>query len=145
MKYKDLSREQKDKLNTSQRERRARQNNETTKKYEKTEKGFLMRLYRNMESRIKGIQKEKFHLYEGKELLSREEFYGWALNNQEFKNLFENYKSNNYDRKLAPSVDRKNSEKGYTIDNMEFITMSENSRRGSMNQWKMKKSLKEQI
>ena len=45
-----------------QRERRKRTGNATIKKYEKSPKGFLMRLYRNMQSRVTGVQKQKFHL-----------------------------------------------------------------------------------
>ncbi len=102
------------------------------KKYEKTENGFLMRLYRNMKSRITGVQKEKFHLYEGKPLLSKEAFYAWAKNDMRFRNLFEFYTQSGYDRKLAPSVDRVDSSKGYVLENMEWVTHSENSRRGSI-------------
>src|SRR5437868_1147795 len=64
----------------TQRRIRAKINNRYTHKYEKTPKGFLMRLYRNMQSRVTGVQKKKYHLYEGKELLPRAEFYDWALN-----------------------------------------------------------------
>jgi hypothetical protein len=33
------------------------------KKYEKTPKGYLMRTYRNMKSRVLGIQHKKAHIY----------------------------------------------------------------------------------
>lgn len=118
--------------NRLQRERRQKSNNAVTKKYEKTVNGFLMRLYRNMKSRIGGVQKQKYHLYEGKELLDRKEFYDWAKSNVTFVRLFEDYEKSGYDRKLAPSVDRINSGKGYEISNMEFVTHSENSRRGGL-------------
>ena len=119
--------------NEKQRQYRISSRNEATKKYEKTHKGFLMRLYRNMQSRIMGIQKAKYHLYQGKELLPREEFYQWAFNNEVFIYLFKLYEANNYDRRLTPSVDRIDSSRGYSIDNMEWVTHSENSRRGSNN------------
>lgn len=110
-----------------------------TNRYEKTKKGFLMRLYRNMKSRVNGTQKMKYHLYKGKELLPKDEFYEWASKNGDFHRLFSEYEESKYDRKLAPSVDRIDSSKGYELNNMEFVTMSENSRRGSVNNWKMKK------
>jgi hypothetical protein len=128
-----MDRETKNRL---QRERRLKNNNVETKRYEKTINGFLMRLYRNMKSRISGVQKEKYHLYEGKELLSKDEFYEWAKSNDTFLVLFDEYKKNEYDRRLAPSVDRIDSSKGYEISNMEFVTHSENSRRGSLSKWK---------
>ena len=86
----------KDEYNEYQRLRRQKTGNATTKKYEKTKNGFLMRLYRNMQSRIEGVQKEKFYLYEGKCLISRNDFYEWAKNNEQFHLLFENYELNNY-------------------------------------------------
>lgn len=128
LKFTIMNREEK---NAYQRQYRSLNNNLTTKKYEKTKKGFLMRLYRNMESRINGVQKMKFHLYKGKGLLSREDFYQWALLNESFLSLFDTYEKENYNRKLAPSVDRINSDLGYSLENMEWVTHSENSRRGS--------------
>lgn len=118
--------------NEKQREYRLLTNNTCTKKYEKTHKGFIMRLYRNMKSRVTGVQKQKRHLYVGKELLDRQTFYVWALNNNKFKALFSEYEKNNYERKLAPSVDRVDSSIGYLIDNLEWVTHSENSRRGAL-------------
>lgn len=117
--------------NEWQRNKRKSDGNAYVKKYEKTLKGFLMRLYRNMQSRVEGIQKA--HLYEGKDLLDRESFYQWALTSNDFHSLFKSYEESAYDRKLAPSVDRVDSEKGYTLDNMEWVTHSENSRRGAIN------------
>lgn len=114
-----------------QKDYRSRTGNASTKKYEKTQKGFLMRLYRNMDSRINGVQKAKHHLYAGKFLLTRDEFYEWAFNCDEFFHFFMAYTDSGFDRKLAPSVDRIDSSKGYSIDNMEWVTHSENSRRGN--------------
>jgi hypothetical protein len=122
-----------------QREYRKKTGNAATKKYEKTPKGFLMRLYRNMQSRVTGVQKLKHHLYSGKELLPRDEFYEWALGSDEFHRLFQEWERSEYDRKLSPSVDRIDSAKGYSLENMEWVTHSENSRRGSINRHKTNK------
>lgn len=120
-------------LNKKQRLRRKISNNKVILKYEKTKKGFLMRLYRNMTSRITGVQKAKYHLYQGKELLDKDVFYIWAMNNSIFHILFKNWEDSEYNRKLTPSVDRVDSSKGYNLNNMEWITHSENSKRGSIN------------
>lgn len=117
---------------TRQREQRKLNNNAHTKKYEKTPKGYLMRSYRNMLSRITGVQKVKFHLYRGKEILDRNEFYQWSLSDPEFNRLFNEYVNSGFTRSLAPSPDRKDPSLGYSIENIEWITMSENSRRGSI-------------
>lgn len=93
-----------------------------------------MRKYRNMQSRVTGVQKQKHHLYDGKYLLPREEFYDWALNHEGFWKLYGNWVQAGYPRKLCPSVDRVDSDRGYQLDNMEWVTHSENSRRGANSQ-----------
>lgn len=115
-----------------QKEYRERTGNAATKKYERTKKGKLMRNYRNMESRVKGIQWRKAHLYEGKSLIPRDEFYEWAMSSAQFHRLFDAWEKSGYSRKLAPSVDRVDSSRGYEIGNMEWVTHSENSRRGGL-------------
>lgn len=108
-----------------------------SKKYEKSFLGYLMRKYRNMKSRIAGVQKKKHHLYRGLEILPIDEFYIWSICSPEYELLFEKYKESGFDRKLAPSIDRIDSKKGYVIDNMRWITHSENSRNGSLSQKNM--------
>jgi len=127
-------------INKNQKRLRAENDNLYTHKYEKTKKGFLMRLYRNMESRVSGIQKIKYHLYQGKELLDRQEFYDWAQNSKKFHELFDAWTIHGYDKKLTPSVDRIDPRRGYCISNMEWVTHSENSRRGSLSQSRIKYS-----
>jgi hypothetical protein len=115
-----------------QRQHRIKTNNADTHKYEKTINGFLMRLYRNMQSRVTGVQKKKAHLYKGLELLDREPFYRWAISNKDFNKLYNMWVLSEYDRKLCPSVNRIDPGRGYELDNMEFITHSENSRLGAV-------------
>lgn len=121
----------KDCQNSAQRVYRKKVNNLSTLIYEKTKRGFLMRAYRNMQSRIEGVQYHKWHLYAGKELLPRDEFVKWALASPEFSALFDAWELAGYPRKATPSVDRKDPLVGYRLENMEWVTHSENSRRGS--------------
>jgi hypothetical protein len=116
-----------------QRERRRLNGNSITKRYEKTKKGFLMRAYRNMQSRVTGVQWKKYHLYQNLELMPREDFYGWALHNNTFNDLYETWVASGYDRKLSPSVDRINASVGYIHGNIQWLTHSENSRKTSRN------------
>jgi hypothetical protein len=125
-----MTREQRNKW---RREYRGKTENRATHKYEKTPKGFLMRKYRNMQSRVSGIQKLKAHLYKGKYLLGREEYYIWALNNEDFNRLYLEWIESNYERKLCPTVDRIDPKYGYFLENMRWITHSENSRLGAKN------------
>lgn len=115
-----------------QRAYRHRVGNIHSRAYEKTEKGYLMRSYRNMKSRVLGIVKKKAHLYVGKEIVSKDQFYQWALNNDTFKALFEAYKQSGYNIKYAPSVDRVDSTIGYRLDNMRWLTHSQNSLLGTL-------------
>lgn len=119
-------------VNSKQREYRLKTGNAATKAYEKTVSGYIMRTYRNMLSRVTGILKNKAHLYEGKEILDKESFYDWTLNSEDFKNLLEQYVTNDCDPKLAPSIDRIDSAGGYTLGNIRWVTHSENSRLGAI-------------
>jgi hypothetical protein len=122
-------------FNARQRARRKENGNAATKKYEKTKRGFLMRVYRNMESRVRGIQKIKLHLYDGMHLLDRQDFYDWAIADLEFHRLFEVWEESGYERRLTPSVDRIDSSCGYNLANMEWVPFHENCRRGAVSRW----------
>lgn len=113
-----------------QRQYRSSTGNASTRRYERTQKGKLMRIYRNMLSRVSGVQKKKFHLYEGKEILSKQEFYSWAQSSEDFDRLYWAWVASGFERKLAPSVDRIDPSRGYIVGNMQWLTHSENSRRG---------------
>jgi len=108
-----------------QRKNRLLNKNKWTKKYEKTKNGFLVRCYRNMLSRVKGISPKR-HLYLGKEILDKDIFYKWSLEDKNFNNLFEVWKKEIYPRKKTPSIDRIDNEKGYIIKNIRWVTFSEN-------------------
>jgi len=92
-----------------------------------------MRTYRNMESRVKGIQYKKAHLYLGLELLPREDFYTWATTDSKFWALFAGWAAAEFKRTLTPSINRIDTSRGYVLDNIEWLTHSENSRLGAIN------------
>lgn len=124
--------------NFRQREQRSSTNNASTKKYEKTLNGYIMRTYRNMLSRVRGILKNKRHLYDGLEILDKEEFYSWSMASN-FPVLMADYEKGGYDMKLAPSIDRIDSSLGYTVGNIRWITHSENSSLGSLSSHRKRK------
>ena len=121
--------------NSWQKTYREQNKNKCTKKYEKTKSGFLMRTYRNMKSRVTGIQKKKAHLYQGLSLLNKFDFYTWSAADHMFHLLFESWEQSGYCRKLTPSIDRIDSTIGYQIGNIQWITHSENSKKGNKNRW----------
>lgn len=118
-----------EKRNAWQRAYRKANGNANTKRYEKTQKGFLMRAYRNMLSRVTGVQRPGGN-HHGLEILSKEEFYQWSLDNQDFTSLFREWEKSNYSTKLSPSVDRIDPRFGYELFNMQWVTHSENTVRG---------------
>lgn len=121
--------------NEWQKEYRKLNNNKHTKVYEKTKKGFLVRLYRNMQSRVTGVQKLKIHLYKDKSILERESFYNWANNSKEFHRLFSKWEESGYERRLTPSVNRINPELGYEIANMEWVEFYINCAKTTRNKY----------
>ena len=72
----------------------------------------------------------------GKSILTKEDFYNWALSNNQFKILFEIWEENNYQNRLTPSIDRLDEKLGYIIENIQWITHSENSRKGALSRFK---------
>ena len=96
-------------------------------KYERfNRRGFLMRAYRNMQSRVTGVQYRKRHLYEGKELLERAAFYEWSSLSKDFHRLFDEWTASGHQRRLCPSVDRIDSRIGYVLENMRWVQFTEN-------------------
>lgn len=112
--------------NKKQRERRRKSKGKNTKKYERTFNGKLMRTYRNMESRVKGILLKKSHIYKGLPIVSRDEFYDWSKNNKDYREIFDSWVESGYILRKSPSIDRKDPEKGYTLDNMRWVAFSYN-------------------
>jgi hypothetical protein len=88
--------------------------------------GFLVRLYTNMQQRVTGKKTKRPDLYLGLPILPRDVFYTWAKNHPDFLALYKRWFSNNFDRKLTPTINRMNSSKGYILGNIEWITNSQN-------------------
>jgi len=101
-------------------------------KYEKTKKGYLMRCYRNMKSRVTGIQWRKKHLYQGKDILTKEDFYNWSLGDESFNRLFKQWEELGKPPRKGPSIDRIDNSLGYIPGNIQWVTFSENCRRGAL-------------
>lgn len=97
-------------------------------KYWKTKKGKLMLTYNNMKRRVDGYVKP--HLYKDKEICDRGLFYSWASSDANYNTLYDNWVDSGYERKLSPSIDRKDTALGYVIGNIQWITHSDNSRKG---------------
>ena len=90
--------------------------------------GFLVRVYRNMWSRVVGIQRREAHNYEGLPILPKMVFYCWAeMPDSAFWPLWDTWHLSGRSYRLTPSIDRKDATRGYTLDNMQWLTHAENS------------------
>ena len=96
--------------------------------YHKSYNGYIVRAYDRMKRRVAGKQGP---YWEGLPLLSKESFLKWAHSGDAFGKLYYAYKDSNWDRKLAPSVDRIDSKKGYVLGNIQWLTVSQNAKRVS--------------
>ncbi len=102
--------------------------------YAKTLKGRLVRCYNHMSQRVKGTCKG-YHRYKGLSILDKQAFYDWAINDKKYNELHNDWVLSNFELSKCPSIDRIDSSKGYDIDNIRFLTQSENSRLGSISRW----------
>jgi hypothetical protein len=87
---------------------------------------FLSCVYSSMNQRVKGKNTSRPDLYMGLPILPRDIFYTWSKNHPDFLALYKRWFSNNFDRKLTPTVNRMNSSKGYVLGNIEWVTNSQN-------------------
>jgi hypothetical protein len=90
---------------------------------------FLSKLYSKMYDRVSGRDKYKTRgskYYLGLPILPRDVFYNWAKNHPDFLALYKRWVTSEFDRRLAPSVNRMNSDKGYVLGNIEWVTNSQN-------------------
>jgi hypothetical protein len=95
--------------------------------HHKTVHGYLTHTYNNMKKRVDGRSGHKYaYLWTGKPILPKETFMDWSKNHPDFLRLFKRWAMSKYDKKLSPSVNRIDSDKGYTLDNIEWVTQSQN-------------------
>ena len=81
--------------------------------------GLLKRSYSNQ----KACSKKRCH---PKPSYTFEEFMIWAIRQDNFIELFNNWKLSGFTTELRPSCDRLDDYKGYSFDNIQLITWAEN-------------------
>lgn len=96
----------------------------STHQHNATITSFLNKVYNDMKARIAGKGKDSKY-YKGKSLLAKEVFMTWARNHPDFLKLYKQYFMSRFDRRLAPSVTRMDSGRGYSLNNMEWVTASQ--------------------
>jgi len=69
----------------------------------------------------------------GKDICDKEEFMDWCEQNRDdFMEIYSLWKESDFDRKHSPSINRIDDERGYTLDNIEWTTTSENSKQNNL-------------
>jgi len=88
---------------------------------------FLNNLYSAMKNRVTtGANTNRPDLYIGKPIMPKDIFLTWAKNHPDFLQMYKRWVMCEFDRKMTPTVNRINSQKGYTLDNVEWVTNSQN-------------------
>ena len=91
---------------------------------------FSHRFY-GIKARVNGYAIRKYKV-EGLKMFNKEEFLKWCnskVNLKIFNSLYIDWRNNNYCRSLTPSIDRIDNSKGYVLDNIHWITQSNNSKK----------------
>jgi hypothetical protein len=89
---------------------------------------YLGTCYSELSRRVKTFDPLRPNYY-GLPKCSKEEFVNRFLTDPEFLKQYEVWQKSGYQRKCAPSIDRINNKAGYMLDNLQFISQSENSRK----------------
>ena len=92
---------------------------------------FLRSRHSEIGQRCNNPNNQRSDIYGGKSVCSLDEFLDKFLNCSNFLKLFDNWKNNNHEYKLVPSIDRIDNNGDYTINNLQFITHSENCAKDS--------------
>lgn len=100
---------------------------ETDRSRMRTLRGTLMERYKGMRRRVEGRDKTHVAGSRGKALVSRDEFIAWGLAHPEYLRLHAAWVASGYARHMGPSIDRIDPDKGYTFDNMQWLTTQQNT------------------
>lgn len=101
---------------------------QSTLKARKKIPGLIKETYRLMVRRVNGESTRCPEIYKGLPICTKEEFFNWANNNNKLQDIHKEWVDSDYNYYLKPSINRIESDKGYTLDNIEFITLIENLR-----------------
>lgn len=66
------------------------------------------------------------------EICTRDDFLYFACFNKTFERLYYVWVDSNYRKDMTPTVDRIDHNRGYTLDNMQFLTFYENARKAGL-------------
>jgi hypothetical protein len=100
------------------------------REYRRTPQGRIVQAYTDMRRRISG-KKHNSKYYPSSDLLTKSEFYAWARGSNAFAQLYGDWAAEGFPPALTPSIDRVDSEKGYALSNIQWLTVEANTRRAN--------------
>jgi len=98
-------------------------NIEAVRRYQKTKKGLVTRIYADQRSG----SKQRGHYMPA---YSKQELKDWLFKQPKFHELYDDWRESNYDTLLSPSCDRLDDYKGYSLKRLQLMTWGENKRKG---------------
>lgn len=90
---------------------------------------YLRTRYTEIKQRCSNPNNSTAKYYNGKIYCTKNEFLSKFLNDKTFNKLFIEWQKSGFQYKYAPSVDRIDVTLDYTIDNIQFLTHSQNCRK----------------
>ena len=75
-----------------------------------------------------GIKKSVY----GKDFLTKSEWLEWCYKEENYKKfirIYNNWVKHNFDRKLAPSIDRIDNKVGYVVSNLQWLSLTKNAKK----------------
>lgn len=94
-------------------------------RYRHNPKRYLKHKYYGIKTRCEGRGSNKS--YAGRAFLTMEEWEVFCeKTHSQFMVLYKRWQDSGYDRWLSPSIDRIDNDGGYTVDNIQWLTMADN-------------------
>ena len=92
---------------------------------------FIRRMFSHMQSRVRGHGKKNapYGYYTNLPICDRNEFYRFAFRNWQLKYLYHSWVLSGYKLSLTPTPDRIVEDNGYVLDNIQFLSFSDNSKK----------------
>ena len=98
------------------------------KNKKRTDSTFYLRTkYQVIMQRCRNKNHKEYESYKNYKVCSSEEFINKFKNDKQYLKLYKEWQKSNYKLSLTPSIDRIDNSKGYTLNNIQMITMGKNA------------------
>jgi hypothetical protein len=87
---------------------------------------YIANIYSCLKRRVESPTTPNYNKLEGTSYISRAEFTDFSMNNPEFVRIYKAWQDSGCTKELQPSIDRIDSSVGYSLDNIQWMTLAEN-------------------